>query len=125
MCRSTILAVSLLVSSLVLVIGGLAVAGGQDDHVVALDQHIERACHREIKKRSSFGHRDIQTLGYHLESSSVGLAKGSIKAHYAADRWATMNWTCRVHPRSGRILRVSFGWTRGGANRLIAAAGRL
>jgi hypothetical protein len=125
MCRSTIIAVSLLVSSLVLVIGGLAIAGSLDAEVMAIDPHVERACHREIKKRSSFGHRDIQTLNYDLESSSVALAKGSIKAHYAADRWATMKWTCRVHPGSGRILRVDFGWSRGGANRLIAAAGSL
>ena len=118
-------AASLIVGGFVLVAGGIAVASGTDHHSPDIEQHLERACHREVMSRSPHGRRELRTLGYDLVSSRVGIAKGDLKTKLVPDRWSQINWTCRVDPTSGRVLRVEFGWpTRAatGAGRLLAAA---
>lgn len=121
MFRSGIVSVSLCVGVFVLMISGLAFALDAAQAGPAIEMRIENACHRMIKSRSPHGHRDLRTFTYEIEAPYVGVATGSLKSQISSKRWSQINWTCRVHPKSGRILRVEFeGLSMG--NRLLASS---
>lgn len=103
----------------VIISAGTAAAFGVSGSGVELDRRMERACHREVKNRSPLGHRELRTFAYKLEGENVGLATGGLKSEFRPGRWSPVNWACRMHAESGRILRVEFSWP-GGGNRLSA-----
>lgn len=110
-------------SAVILLSGGLAVALDSDvDPTV--EQRLMRACERGVEVGSPQGHRDMAIAGYQRETPLIGIVKGSLKTQIPSKRWAKVNWTCRVHPKSGRVLRVEFAWPSGGT-RLMAAASYL
>ncbi len=113
--------VGAVVGALVLMSGGLAIAFSYDDGEAGVDRHTELACLRKIDKRIKNGQRDMKILSYSLESPNVGIAKGTFHTEFRPGRWTPLAWTCRVHPTSGRVFSVEFGWT-GGGSRLLAAA---
>ncbi len=113
--------IGLFTGTLLLVSGGLAIAYGHGDEALALDRHKEFACLRKLDKRTMNGQRDMKITSYRLESPDVGVATGSFQTEFRPGRWTPLAWTCRLHPESGRVYSVEFGWT-GGGSRLLAAA---
>ncbi len=112
---------SLIMSVFVITAGVMAVSLDVKHGDPVIEEHVERACHRMIESRSPHGQREMKTLVYDLETPHVGIAKGSFQTKIVPKHWAQINWTCRVHPKSGRVLRVEFGQSSG-ASRLLAAA---
>ncbi len=113
--------ISVIMSALVLVSAGLAIAMNHDDIVAADEQRLKRVCERKVSERTPNGKREMKAVSYRLESPHVGVAKGSFKTEFRPNRWTPLSWTCRLNPKSGRIISVEFGWTSGGS-RLLAAA---
>ncbi len=110
------------VTALLLTLGGFAAVnavGGTDGIVEA---KLERACHRELARRTPHGLRGVETRSYRLEGRDVGILRGSLQSRYTGSGWSSVNWVCRVHPASGRILRVKFAGRPGGGGQILAAA---
>ena len=101
MCKPSKLLASLIAGAFALLAGSMAVALDLGDSGPAIEQRLERACHRVIKSRSPHGQRDVKTFAYELETPRVGVAKGSLRAQVFSKRWSQINWACRVHPWSG------------------------
>ena len=113
--------IGVIMGVLVLISAGLAVAMNHDDLAAADEQRLKRVCQRKVSERTPNGKREMKVVSYRLESPDVGVAKGSFKTEFRPNRWTPLNWTCRLNPKSGRVLSVEFGWTSGGS-RLLAAA---
>ena len=110
---------TLLAMAAVIITVGAAAGFGMSGSGIELDRRMEQACHREVKKRSPLGHRELRTLAYNLKEPDVGLANGSLKSELTPNRWSQVNWACHLHVESGRILRVEFSFPQRG-NRLKA-----
>jgi hypothetical protein len=113
--------VGLAASATILLSGGLAIALDAVE-TEPVDQHLVRACERDVQNRSPQGWRNIRFRGYEQESPGVGLVTGSFKTQTQTNRWEQVGWTCRIHPKSRRVLRTEFSWTSGGGRLMAAAA---
>lgn len=102
--------------------GGLVTAWAMDSSDIVMSERLEKACHREIEKRTPLGHRDVKTSSYRLDGSYIGVARGHVKTRASANNWAGITWMCRVNQKSGNILRVNFSRSTGGSKLLAAAS---
>jgi len=123
MLNSSKLLSSLIVGAFFLLAGGMAFALDTGHGGPIIEERVERACHRMIESRSPHGQREMTTSSFELESARVGVAKGSLRTEFLPKRWSRINWTCRVHPKSGRVLRVEFEQVTKGSRLLAAARG--
>lgn len=71
---------------------------------VAIDQRLEKACHRAVAKRAPLGHRDIETTVYDDEGDDVAIAEGVMMARHDPSTWIKVAWTCHIKPKSGFIV---------------------
>ncbi|MEM8951418.1 MAG: hypothetical protein AAGA21_20765 [Pseudomonadota bacterium] len=113
--------IGMIAGGLVFASAGLAIALGHDDVTIEDEQRLKLACQRAVSTRAHNGQRNMKVMAYESVSPDVGTATGSFETQFRSGRWTPLSWTCRIHPKSARILRVEFGWTRGGS-RLLAAA---
>jgi hypothetical protein len=80
-----------------------------------IEKRVERACHREVRKKTPQGHRDLSTLKYELDGAKTGIASGSLRSELRPGRWAPISWTCHVRTDSARVLRVEFSFPTTGS----------
>jgi len=121
MLKSDAMTVGLLIGGLLVTIAGVAVMARVGGNDIVIDAKLERACEREVAKRSPNGHRDLQTHSYRSTDDDNGILSGSVRSQYADDAWVPLSWACRVHADSGRVLKVEFEIQTSGS-RLKAAA---
>jgi len=119
MTRSKLWAVALIPAMLVMIISAAAVSASWEG--VEINPHAESACHREVRKKSPQGHRDLETFSYALDGAKVGVASGAFKTEFRQGRWTPIGWTCRVRTDNKRVIRVEFSMPRG-KSRLLAVA---
>ncbi|MEZ5931612.1 MAG: hypothetical protein R3F54_06650 [Alphaproteobacteria bacterium] len=110
---SGIAALLSLAAAIILSLAGMMEAWGPGLETTVLEPRLERACYREIRKRSPLGHRELRTFAYDLVGLKLGVATGGLKSELRPGRWSSVNWECRIHPTSGEIIRVQFSWPQG------------
>lgn len=105
--------------------GGLVIAldTDQDVSMTAVEKRLVRACQQRAISRSFHGQREMKIISYNLESDDVSIVKGSLRTPFRPGHWSLVNWTCRVHPKSGEIFQVAFDWPSSQGRMLAAASG--
>lgn len=99
----------------VIVFGGLTTSWAFGIFSVGIDQRLESACHRAVKGRAPFGHRDIETTAYHDEDERTGIAEGVMMARYDWKNWTKIGWTCHINSKTGVVIRSEVKSVSGGS----------
>lgn len=97
---------SVISCAIIILAGGLALAWDKGQPLVAIDQRVEKACHRAVKMRAPLGYRDIRTIAYSQQTERSGVAEGRIMARYSQEEWVDVDWTCNIHPGSNEVIRI-------------------
>jgi hypothetical protein len=109
MKKSTSICLRLIGATGVLFVGVLGTVWESASHpAVVIDPRLERACHHDVKRKTLHDHRDIETMNYDQKKRHLGILEGQMKSKYQGYGWATITWTCHIHPASGRVIRTEF-----------------
>lgn len=103
MRKGIIISSCLISCAIVMIVGGLTASSAFGLFSVDIDQRLEKACHKAIKKRVPIGHRDLETTTYRLEDENIGIVEGVLMAQYDQTHWAKVAWTCRINPKNGIV----------------------
>ncbi len=106
MRKSLTITCSLIICTVVVLTGGLAVAWDKIHPKAAMSKGIENACYRAVKKATPLGHRDLETISYDLHEPNIGVAEGRVLARYGQDQWTDVAWTCSIHPKYKRVISL-------------------
>ncbi len=106
MRKSLTITCSLIISAVIILTGGLAVAWDTIHPKEIMSKSIEKACHRAVKKAAPLGYRDIENIAYVRQKPSVGVAEGRFSAKYGPDEWVGVVWTCNIHPKNKRVISL-------------------